>query len=243
MNRKAKQSESKAVLDRSHPIRDKKLMLAAIKRFVLGIAVLGLFLFLCAGDIRYWNAWLYLAALAVSIFFFGLYLYQKDKELLQKRLDTREKEEEQKAYTFVAALTFLATFGVCGLDYRFGWSRVPLAAVITALVVTLAGFGLFVLTLAQNRFASRIVEVQNGQKVIDTGVYSVVRHPMYTAALVMFFASPVVLGSFYAAIPMVFYLIGIILRIRNEEKVLKRGLEGYARYMEKVKYRLIPFLW
>ncbi|MGL5514162.1 MAG: methyltransferase family protein, partial [Sporomusa sp.] len=120
---------------------------------------------------------------------------------------------------------------------------VPFSAVIIAIIIMLAGFGLFVLTLIQNSFASRIVEVQDGQKVIDTGVYSVIRHPMYTAALAMFFASPIVLGSYYALIPTFFFLTGIIFRIRNEEKVLCEGLEGYSSYMLKVKYRLIPFIW
>ena len=222
---------------------NRKLLLSALKRFGAGIALLGLFLFLCAGDIRYWNAWLYLAAFSAAIFSFGTVLYAKDKELLRKRLNTKEKEAAQKAYVFFTSLTFLAVFGLCGLDYRFGWSRVPFAAVIVALAVMLAGYGLFVLTMKQNRFASRVVEIQNEQKVIDTGVYSVIRHPMYAAAITMFFASPIVLGSFYAVIPMLFYCIGIVLRIRNEETVLQNGLDGYAEYMKKVKYRLIPFVW
>lgn len=221
----------------------KHLLFSAAKRFGVGIILLGAFLFLCAGDLFFWHAWLYLAALAAAILIFGAYLYTRDRELLQKRLNTKEKEEAQKAYAYITSVSFLATFLVCGLDYRFGWSHVPLAAIITALLVMLAGYGLFVLTLMQNHFASRVVEIQKGQKVIDTGVYAVIRHPMYTAALIMFFASPIVLGSYYAAIPMLFYLVGIVLRIRNEEKVLANGLEGYADYMKKVKYRLVPFVW
>ena len=223
--------------------KDRKLMLSAISKLAIGIAILGAFLFLCGGDFQYWNAWLYLSVFALSIFFFGLYLYKTDKELLQKRLNSKEKEKEQDVYTFAAGLSFLATFGVCGLDYRFGWSHVPLAVVIAALAVMLGGYGLFVITMMQNRFASWVVEIQDEQKVIDTGVYSVIRHPMYTAALTMFFASPVVLGSYYAIIPMLIFLVGIIMRIRNEEKVLLKGLKGYESYMEKVKYRLIPYIW
>ena len=219
------------------------LLVSAAKRFGLGIVLLGLFLFFCAGDIRFWNAWLYLAALSFAILFFGIYLYTNDKELLQKRLNTKEKEAEQRAYAIITSLSFLATFGVCGLDHRVGWSHVPPVAVLLALIVMLGGYGLFVLTLMQNRFASRVVEIQKAQRVIDTGVYAVIRHPMYTAALIMFFSSPIVLGSYYAAIPMLFYLTGIILRIRNEEKVLRNGLDGYAGYMERVKYRLLPFVW
>jgi protein-S-isoprenylcysteine O-methyltransferase Ste14 len=224
-------------------LNNKKLMLSAVKRLCLGIIILGLFLFLCGGDIYYWNAWLYLIALSVSIFSFGVYLYINDKELLQKRLNTKEKEKEQKAYTYIAGISFIATFGVCGLDYRFNWSHVSVVVVIIALFIMLAGFGLFVLTLIYNRFASRVVEIQNNQKIINTGVYAVIRHPMYTAAIIMFFSSPIVLGSYYAAIPMLFFLIGIIFRIRNEEKVLCNGLEGYVSYMKKVRYRLIPFVW
>jgi len=223
--------------------QNKVLILSALKRFCLGIVILGLILFLCAGDINYWNAWLYLTALSISIFLFGVFLYIKDKELLQKRLNTGEKEEEQKAYTFIAGLSFLSTFVVCGLDYRFNWSHVPFAASIIALLIMLAGFGLFVLTLMYNRYASRVVEIQNGQKVIDTGVYAAVRHPMYTAAIIMFFSSPIVLDSYYAVIPMLLFLIGIIMRIINEEKILRNGLEEYGNYIKKVKYRLIPFIW
>lgn len=222
---------------------NKKLMLSALSKFILGIGILGLFIFLCAGNIRYWNAWLFLITFAICIFSFGTTLYIKDKELLQKRLNSKEKEKEQDVYTFAAGLSFLGVFGVGGLDYRYGWSLVPVTVVFIALIVMLTGFGMFVLTLMQNRFASRTVEIQDKQRVIDTGVYSVVRHPMYTAALTMFFASPVVLGSYYALIPMVVFLIGIIFRIRNEEKVLCKGLDGYAEYMQKVKYRLIPFIW
>lgn len=222
---------------------NKKLMLSALKKFGIGILILGLFLFLCGGDIWYWNAWLYLGVFSVCIFSFGVYLYKTDKELLQKRLNSKEKEKEQDVYTYMTGISFLATFGVSGLDYRFGWSYVQIAVVVVTLITMIAGFGLFVITLMYNRFASRIVEIQNEQKVIDTGVYSVIRHPMYTAALIMFFSSPLVLGSYYAVISMVFFLIGIIMRIRNEEKVLRNGLEGYADYMKKVKYRLIPFVW
>jgi protein-S-isoprenylcysteine O-methyltransferase Ste14 len=224
-------------------IDNKKLMLTAIKKFVYGIVLLGLLLFINAGDMHYWNAWIYLIIFAASIFVFGVYLYVKNKELLQKRLDSKEKEEEQSNYTFMASISLFLMFVVCGLDYRFGWSAVPIVAIIIALIIMLVGYGLFVITLIQNSYASRIVEIQDRQKVIDTGVYSVIRHPMYTAALIMFFSSPIVLGSLYALIPTVFFLIGIIHRIRNEEKVLAAGLEGYSDYKQLVRYRLIPFVW
>ena len=158
-------------------------------------------------------------------------------------MNSKEKEKEQDVYTYATGISFFSIFGVCGLDYRFDWSPVPLVAVVIALVIMLAGYGLFMITLIQNSYASRIVEIQDGQKVIDTGVYSVVRHPMYTAALIMFFASPVVLGSYCGLIPMVVFLTGIVFRIRNEEKILCAGLKGYSTYMQSVKYRLIPFIW
>lgn len=228
-------------MDYTH--HNNKLMLSAIKRFCSGIIILGLFLFICSGDINYWNAWLYIIVLSVSMLSFGTYLYINDKEFLQKRLNTKEKEKEQNAYTFWAGLSFIATFGVCGLDYRFDWSNVSVAVVIIALIIMLAGYGFTVITLMQNRFASRVVEIQNNQKVIDTGVYAIVRHPMYTGAILMFFASPIVLGSYFAAIPMLFFLAAIIFRIKNEEKILREGLEGYENYLQRVKYRLIPFVW
>ena len=218
-------------------------MISALIRLIIGFVIIGAFLFLCSGDIRYWNAWLFIAAFSISIFLFGVYLYTSDKELLQKRLNSKEKEEAQKAYNVAASISLVTAFGVSGLDYRFGWSHIPLAGVITALIIMLAGYGLFVLTMMQNRFASRTIEIQSGQKVIDTGVYAVIRHPLYTAAVIMFFSSPVILGSYYAIMPVFIFLIGIILRIKNEEEFLCNGLDGYADYTKKVKYRLIPFIW
>jgi len=222
---------------------DRNILLSAFIKFGLGIGIHGLFLFLCAGDIRYWNAWLYLAMFAAFIFMLGIYLDSNHKELLQKRLNSKENEKEQVIYTHAISIAFFSIFGVCGLDHKFGWSSVPIAAIIIALIIMLIGFGLFAITLTKNNFASRIVEIQDNQKVIDTGVYAVIRHPMYTAALTVSFASPIVLGSYYALIPMTLFLTGIIFRIRNEEKVLSEGLEGYSSYARKVKYRLIPFIW
>lgn len=196
------------MFEKEQRARDKQLLKSAVKRFGLGIIMLGLLLFLCAGDIHYWNAWLYLAAFSLAIFSFGIYLYQSDKELLRKRLSAKEKEEEQKAYNVTAGIALLATFSVCGVDHRCGWSHVPPMAVAIAFIAMMAGYGLFVLVMVQNRFASRVVEVQQGQRVVDTGMYSIVRHPLYTAALIMFFSSPVVLGSYYAIIPVFFFWVG-----------------------------------
>jgi protein-S-isoprenylcysteine O-methyltransferase Ste14 len=220
-----------------------KLLLSAITKFIVGIGLLGLLLFFCAGDIRYWNAWLFLGVFALCIFALGAFLFLKNKEMLQKRLNSKEVEKEQDVYTFATGISFLGIFGISGMDYRFGWSFVPLAAVIIALLIMLTGYLLFAVTLLQNSFASRIVEIQDKQSIIDAGVYSVVRHPMYTAALTMFFAAPIILGSYYALIPMAIFTTGIIFRIRNEEKVLCKGLDGYEDYMLRVRYRLIPYVW
>ena len=222
---------------------DRKLLVAALTKFAIGILMLGALLFLFAWSFRYWNAWLYITVFAICIFLFGANLYSNDKEFLGKRLNSKEKEKEQDVYTYATGFTFLSVFGVAGLDFRFSWSYVYIVVVIVSTVIMILGYILFVVTSMQNRFASRIVEIQEEQKVIDTGVYSVIRHPMYTAALIMFFASPVALGSYYALIPMGFFFIGIIFRIRNEEKVLSKGLKGYTDYMNKVKYRIIPYIW
>lgn len=222
---------------------NKELLVAAGGRFGSGILLLGFFLLLCAGSIRYWNAWLFLLTFAVLLLAFGTYLYRTDKELLQKRLQVREKENNQKIYVWLTTVVFLGTFGVSGFDYRFGWSNVHIAVVVAALFVLLASYALFVVTLLQNRYASKIIEIQNEQKVIDTGVYSVIRHPMYTAAILMFTSSALVLGSYYALIPMAFYILAIILRLKNEESFLTEQLPGYAAYIKKVKCRLIPFVW
>lgn len=220
-----------------------KLAITGITKLFTRFILLDAFLLICAGDFHYWNVRLYLGALFIVLLLFGIYLYRNDQELLEKRLNSKEKEDEQKVYVVITLLSLLSTFTICGLDYRFGWSHVPTAIVFVALAVVLGGFGLFVLTLLQNRFASKTIEIQDKQKVIDTGLYSVIRHPLYTAAIIMFLASPITLGSFYAVIPVLFYIIGIILRIRNEEKVLCNGLEGYTDYLKKVKYRLIPYIW
>ena len=220
-----------------------KLMIAGALRFGIGMILLGLILFLCAGSLDYRKAWLYLITFSGLILAFGVYLLLSDQELLAKRLNTKENESQQKIYILVSGISFILTFCISGWDYRFGWSTVPRVLVLCAWVLMVGGYGLFVITIRQNRFASRVVEVQEGQKVIDTGVYSLVRHPLYSAAVIMFFASPVVLGSYVAIIPMLFYLGGIIARIKSEEELLAQELPGYKDYLKKVKYRLIPYIW
>jgi protein-S-isoprenylcysteine O-methyltransferase Ste14 len=221
----------------------RQLALAAAVRFVAGIALLGLLIFLCAGDIGYWNGWVFMAAFTLCILGFGIYLFASNKELLRKRLNSKEREAGQRPYALLSGIALPAIFCLAGLDFRFGWSGVPLAVVVIATVAMLGAFGMFALTLVQNSFASRTIEVQDRQTVISTGLYSVVRHPMYTAAIILFAASPLVLGSYYALIPVTVFIIGIVLRIKNEEKFLCEALEGYAAYMQKVRFRLIPLIW
>jgi protein-S-isoprenylcysteine O-methyltransferase Ste14 len=222
---------------------DKKLIFTAVIKFVFGFGILGLILFLTAGDIHYLNAWLFLVALSVCILLFGVFLYIKDKELLEKRLRSKEKQKEQSFYSVASGIALLLIFCISGLDHKFKWSNIPTAIVITALLIMIFGFLLFVVTLMQNRYASRTSEIQYSQKVIDTGLYSVVRHPMYTSAITMNIAIPIVLGSFLGLIPVVLFVIGIVFRIKNEEAFLCKELDGYDEYMKRVKFRIIPFVW
>ena len=222
---------------------DKGLLTKAITKLVISIGMLSVLIFISAGSLQFWNGWLFIGTFTIALFSFGAYLYSHNKALLQKRLMSKEKEKAQKAYNFLSSLALLGVFVLSGLDYRFGWSKISWTVVLLALMMVLAGYAISVIAMIQNEFASRIIEVQEEQKVIDTGIYSIIRHPMYISSLLMFTATPVVLGSYYGMIPMALYLIGIILRIRNEEDVLRKGLPGYKGYMEKVKYRLIPFVW
>jgi protein-S-isoprenylcysteine O-methyltransferase Ste14 len=222
---------------------NKKLILYAIIKFVFGFGILGLLIFISAGDIQYLYAWLFLGTLSVCIFVFGVFLYIKDKELLEKRLRSKEKQSEQSLYSIVSGVSLLLIFVISGLDYRLKWSKIPMAIVIAALVIMIFGFLLFVVTLMQNRYASRTIEIQNNQKVIDTGLYSVVRHPMYTSAITMNIAIPIALGSYFGLIPTALFIICIVFRIKNEEAFLCKELEGYSEYMKRVKHRIVPFVW
>jgi protein-S-isoprenylcysteine O-methyltransferase Ste14 len=224
-------------------MNNKKLIFYAITKFVFGFGILGLLIFLTAGDIHYFNAWLFLGTLSVCMFVFGLFLYIKDKELLEKRLRSKEKQREQSFYNIVSGVSLLLIFVISGLDYRLKWSNIPSAIVIAALAIMIFGFLLFVVTLMQNRYASRTIEIQNSQKVIVSGLYSVVRHPMYTSAITMNIAIPIALGSYFGLIPTVLFIICIVFRIKNEEAFLCKELEGYSDYIKRVKYRIIPFVW
>lgn len=220
-----------------------KLLISALTKFIFGIVLVGALLFLPAWTFDYFGAWLFLGILFIPMMIMGIVMFIKSPSLLEKRLANKEKESAQKGVVGVSALMFLGGFIISALDFRYGWSRVPLWLTITAAVIFLVGYALYAEVLRENAYLSRTVEVQEGQKVIDTGLYGAVRHPMYLATLLMFLPMPLVLGSFWGLIPFAIYPVAIVIRIINEEKVLSEGLDGYSEYVKKVKYRLIPFIW
>ena len=208
---------------------------------VLGL--LALLLFLPAGTWHYWQAWLLIALLFVPMTGMGIWMLISSPELLAKRLNNREKEQIQKHVVALSGLMFVGGFVVCGLDYRFAWSSMPLWTTILAAVIFLVGYAMYAEVLRENAYLSRTIEVQDNQPLIDTGLYGIIRHPMYTATLLMFLAMPLILGSWWALLIFAIYPILIIARIRNEEQVLAAGLKGYADYQMRVRWCLIPFVW
>lgn len=220
-----------------------KLLLQALFKFLFGISLVGVFLFLPAGGFSFWNGWLFAALLFVPMLLLGIVLFIKAPALLEKRLNAKEEENAQKGIVLLSALIFLVGFVVAGLDFRFGWSHIPLWAVIVAAAILLVSYALYAEVMRENAYLSRTIEVQEGQKVIDRGLYGLVRHPMYAVTLWLFLAIPVVLGSWWALAVFALYIPVIAARIVNEEKVLVAGLEGYAAYKARVKYRLMPLIW
>ncbi len=229
--------------DSSRNIVVTKLLAMTLARTGSALIIVSAFLFIPAGTINYWNAWLFMASLFVPVLFVTAYLIKKDPELLAKRMNAKEKEKEQKLIIKLSVIPFVFAFLIPGFDYRYQWSAVPLWLVIISVFVMLTGYGMFFVVMKQNSYASRIIEIQENQKVIDFGLYSFVRHPMYLSNILMYVSVPFVLGSFYAIIPMLMFTFVFYFRIQNEEKILKEGLEGYSDYMKRVKYRLIPFVW
>ena len=221
----------------------KKLLVQAISAYICGAAMVALLLFLPAGTLHYPGAWLLFALLFVPMLLLGIVLYFRSPELLQKRLNRREGEREQRRVIGASALMFLLGFIAAGLDFRFGVSCVPAGLRIAASALFLFSYGLYAEVMRENAYLSRTVEVQRGQKVVDTGLYGVVRHPMYAASILMFLAMPMVLGSWIALAVFLIYPFVIAKRIQNEERVLEAELAGYAEYKKKVKWRLIPFVW
>ena len=220
-----------------------RLLTQMIAKGAFGVLLVSVPLFGCAGTLRYRNAWVVIGSLCVWMLSFGIILLIKHPEILEGRLRTRESETAQKGYMALIGLSFLASFVLAGLDYRFGWSGMPFAVSAIAWGVMLIGYVLYSMVVLQNAYASRVVEIQKGQRVISTGLYSLVRHPMYLAAILLFLAMPLVLGSYIALLPMLVFPALMALRIRNEEAVLLSGLEGYAEYLQKTRYRLIPYIW
>ena len=224
-------------------MKNGKLLLSALVKFTCGVILVGLLLFLPAGTLGYCWGWILMGLLFGPMLIAGFVMFFKSPDFLAKRLDAKEKQNAQKGVLGLAALMFLAGFILAGLDHRFGWSQVPSWVVITAAIVFLLAYLLYAEVMRENAYLSRTIQVQEGQKVVDTGLYAMVRHPMYSVTILLFLAMPLVLGSWYALIPFVFYPVIIILRLKNEEALLLRELPGYQAYVKKVKYRLIPFVW
>ena len=220
-----------------------KLVVSALTKYLLGFVMVGTMLFLPAGTLHYPNGWLFIALLFVPMFVLGVVLLVKSPELLEKRLQSKEQEADQKIVIVLSLLMFVGGFAVAGLDFRFGWSQVPFWVTVVFSALLLISYGLYGEVMRENAYLSRVVEVQEGQKVIDTGLYGVVRHPMYAVTTLLFLSVPLVLGSWYAFAIFLIYPLLLVKRIRNEEAVLEQGLPGYKDYMKKVKYRMIPFVW
>ena len=220
-----------------------KLFLNALTKFTAGLLLVALLLFLPAGTLAYPGGLLFLCLLFVPMLVMGVVMMICARDLLRKRLDVKEKQGTQKGVVAVMGLIFLSGFILAGLDFRFGWSKVPLPVVIVASVLFLVGYALYAEVMRENAYLSRTIKVEEGQTVVSTGLYAVVRHPMYTASTVMFLALPLILGSWYALIPFALYPVIMVVRIRGEEKLLTAELSGYEEYTRKVKYRMIPFIW
>ena len=220
-----------------------KLVINALTKFLLGAVLLGVLIFLPAGTIEYFGGWLFMGVLFVPMFIIGVVMLIKSPELLKKRLDSKEKRGKQKGVVALSGLMFPSGFLLSSFDFRYGWSKVPLWLTVTAAALFLIGYGVYAEVMRENAYLSRTIEVQEGQKVISTGLYGIVRHPMYLATLLMFLPVPLILGSFWGLIPFALYPIVIIARIADEEKLLEQELDGYKEYKNKVKYRLIPFVW
>ena len=219
------------------------LLSTALLRLVAGMVVIACLFFVPAGTLSYWEAWIYMGILFGSTLLIGGYLFLKDPELLERRMRTRETARPQQTIIAVFILLLLVLFLVPGIDHRYGWSQTPSALILLADAIILLGFLLFVLTIRENRFASRVIEVQEGQAVVSTGPYALVRHPMYLAMGLVLGFSPLALGSLWGLIPSVFVPLLLAQRIAHEEQVLKVSLPGYEEYTQRVRFRMIPFIW
>ena len=220
-----------------------KLLIEALTKFACGLLAVGLLIFLPAGTVAYTYGWLLIGLLFVPMLIAGFVMLQKSPAFLKKRLDAKEKQGTQKGVVAFSGLMFIVGFVVAGLDFRFGWSKMPAWVVVTASVLFLVAYGLYAEVMRENAYLSRTIGVEEGQKVVDTGLYGIVRHPMYAVTIVLFLMIPLVLGSWYALIAFAFYPAIIIVRLKDEEELLTLELAGYGQYKQKVKYRIIPFVW
>lgn len=220
-----------------------KLKAKVIKMFGLAPIILGVIFFVPAGSFRFWEAWLYSVVIIIPMIFVVVYFLKNNPQVLESRMKYKEKELQQKKIIIIGNILFFIAMILPGLDYRFGLSDIPAVIVFSSDAMVLAGIFIYFLVLKENSYASRIIEVQEGQKVISTGPYAIVRHPMYSAVCIMYLFTPIALGSYWAVIPMLFIIPIIVLRILNEEELLKKDLPGYTEYITKTRYRLIPFIW
>lgn len=220
-----------------------KLFIQAIMKFILGVLLVGVLIFLPAGTFSFFNGWLFMGILFIPMFLAGIVMMFKNPNLLKSRLNAKEKQREQNLVVKLSGVMFLTGFIVAGLDFRFQWSTLPKGVVLGAVVVFLVAYILYAEVLRENTYLSRTIEVQENQKVIDTGLYGIVRHPMYSATVLLFLAMPLVLGSIYSFLIFLVYPLLIVKRLKSEEEFLEKELAGYREYKRKVKYRLIPFVW
>ena len=220
-----------------------KLLINALTKFFCGLLLVVLLIFLPAGTLHYAKGWLLIGLLFVPMLIAGFVMLAKSPDFLAKRLDAKEKQGTQKGVVALSGLMFIVGFVVAGLDYRFSWSKMPLPVTIIASVLFLAAYALYAEVMRENAYLSRTIQVEEGQTVVDTGLYGIVRHPMYMATILLFLMIPIVLGSWYALIIFAFYPAIIIIRLKDEENLLTRELSGYTEYKKKVRYRIIPFIW
>lgn len=222
---------------------DARLLLQALAKFLFGLTAIALLLFIPAGTLNYFNGWLFIALLFVPMLVAGIVMFVKSPKLLKRRLNAKEEENKQKIVLLLSGIMFLAAFVIAGLNFRFGWFKLPQIAIIMASIIFLLSYIMYGEVLRENMYLSRTVEVSENQKVIDSGLYGIVRHPMYTSTIFLFLSMPLILDSIFSFAIMLIYPAIIIFRIKNEEEVLENELEGYGKYKEKVKYRLIPHIW
>lgn len=221
----------------------KGLFISAIAKFLLGVILVGTLIFLPAGTFLFFNGWLFMGVLFVPMFFAGIVMMIKNPDLLKSRLDAKEKEKEQNLVIKLSGVMFLVGFIIAGLGFRFGWYQLPRKVVFVAATLFIIAYILYAEVLRENAYLSRTIKVQENQKVIDTGLYGVVRHPMYSATIILFLTIPLILGSVYSFLIFLAYPFIIAKRIKHEEEFLQKELPGYCEYKQKVKYRLIPFIW